>query len=84
MASADDAVVIERKGSVALISFNRPERLNAWSKDIGAGLLQRLREAEADGAGRGGVLPGGDTVSTAGGRLASRPCYLARHLRPAR
>ena len=53
MASAEDAVVIERKGSVALISFNRPERLNAWSKDIGSGLLQRLREAEADESVRG-------------------------------
>ena len=51
MANAEDAVVIERKGSVALISFNRPERLNAWSKDIGSGLLQRLREAEADDVG---------------------------------
>ena len=36
MADAEDAVVSERKGSVALISFNHPERLNAWSKDIGA------------------------------------------------
>ena len=48
MIMADEsAVLIERQGNVALISFNRPERLNAWSKDLGAALLGRLREAEA-------------------------------------
>lgn len=69
MASAEDAVVIERKGSVALISFNRPERLNAWSKDIGSGLLQRLREAEADESVRGVVLTGNGRAFSAGADL---------------
>ena len=69
MASAEDAVVSERKGSVALISFNRPERLNAWSPDISAGLLQCLREAEEDEAVRGVVLTGVGRAFSAGADL---------------
>jgi enoyl-CoA hydratase len=55
---ADDAVLLERRGAVALVAFNRPERLNAWSPDLGAALLARLREAEADETVRGVVLTG--------------------------
>jgi enoyl-CoA hydratase/carnithine racemase len=67
---ADDAaVLIERQGAVAVISFNRPERLNAWSADIGAGLLRRLREAEEDEAVRGVVLTGVGRAFSAGADL---------------
>jgi enoyl-CoA hydratase/carnithine racemase len=66
---ADDPVLVERHGAVALISFNRPERLNAWSPEIGAGLLARLREAEADDAVRGVVLTGVGRAFSAGADL---------------
>jgi enoyl-CoA hydratase/carnithine racemase len=66
---ADDAVLIERQGAVALISLNRPERLNAWSPDLGAALLERLREASADEAVRGVVLTGVGRAFSAGADL---------------
>ena len=66
---ADDAVLIERHGSVALLAFNRPARLNAWSPDLGAALLQRLREAEADEKVRGVILTGVGRAFSAGADL---------------
>lgn len=65
----ESAVLIERQGAVALVSFNRPERLNAWSPDLGAALLARLREAEADDAVRGVVLTGVGRAFSAGADL---------------
>jgi enoyl-CoA hydratase/carnithine racemase len=65
----DSAVLIEQHGAVALISLNRPERLNAWSADIGAGLLRRLREAEADPSVCGVVLTGVGRAFSAGADL---------------
>jgi enoyl-CoA hydratase/carnithine racemase len=66
---ADDAVLIERHGAVALISLNRPDRLNAWSPELGTALLSRLREAEADAAVRGVVLTGVGRAFSAGADL---------------
>jgi enoyl-CoA hydratase/carnithine racemase len=64
-----DAALIERQGAVALISLNRPERLNAWSPDLGAALLERLREAESDDDVRGVVLTGTGRAFSAGADL---------------
>jgi enoyl-CoA hydratase/carnithine racemase len=69
MASSDDAVLIERHGAVALVSFNRPGRLNAWSAELGGALLQRLREAEIDESVRGVVLTGVGRAFSAGADL---------------
>ena len=64
---ADEPVVVmEQRGAVALITLNRPERLNAWSPDLGAALVQRLREAAADEAVRGVVLTGAGRAFSAG------------------
>ncbi len=69
MVATDTAVLIERHESVAVISFNRPERLNAWSPDIGAGLLERLAEAEADESVKGVILTGQGRAFSAGADL---------------
>jgi enoyl-CoA hydratase/carnithine racemase len=66
---AEEAVLIERQGTVALISFNRPERLNAWSADLGAAFLERLREAESDDSVRGVILTGVGRAFSAGADL---------------
>jgi enoyl-CoA hydratase/carnithine racemase len=66
---AEEAVLIEQQGAVALISFNRPERLNAWSADLGAAFLERLREAEGDASVRGVVLTGVGRAFSAGADL---------------
>ena len=67
---ADDfAALIERQGDVALITLNRPERLNAWSPDLGGALVARLREAEADEKVRAVVLTGAGRAFSAGADL---------------
>ena len=66
---SDQAALLERRGAVALISLNRPERLNAWSKDLGAALVKRLQEAEADDDVRGVVLTGNGRAFSAGADL---------------
>ncbi len=60
--TATDAVLYEVQDNVALITLNRPERLNAWNGDLAKGYFNSLDRAEADpevkvivvtGAGRG-------------------------------
>jgi enoyl-CoA hydratase/carnithine racemase len=65
----EDAVLIERQGAVAVLTFNRPERLNAWSADIGSGLLARLEEAAEDDSIRGVVITGNGRGFSAGADL---------------
>lgn len=57
-----DAVLYETRDNVALITLNRPERLNAWNGDLASGYFNSLDKAAADpdigaivvtGAGRG-------------------------------
>jgi enoyl-CoA hydratase/carnithine racemase len=59
---AEDAVLYEVRDGVALITLNRPERLNAWNGVLAAGYFGSLDRAAADpevgaivvtGAGRG-------------------------------
>jgi enoyl-CoA hydratase/carnithine racemase len=56
------AVLAERRGAVLLLTFNRPDRLNAWTDGLEARYFELLLEADADpdvravvvtGAGRG-------------------------------
>jgi 2-(1,2-epoxy-1,2-dihydrophenyl)acetyl-CoA isomerase len=56
------AVLFEPHGRVALLTLNRPERLNAWGPEMAAGLYQHISRANEDrgigaivitGAGRG-------------------------------
>ena len=43
-----DAVLIERKGPIALVTLNRPDTRNALSADVIAGLVSFLTGANAD------------------------------------
>ncbi len=57
-----DVVLYEKRGKVAVITLNRPERLNAWTAELGGAYWDRIDEATVDpevrvivvtGAGRG-------------------------------
>jgi enoyl-CoA hydratase/carnithine racemase len=45
---ADDVVLSERRGAVALLTLNRPERLNAWTGELEVRYFDLLDEAGAD------------------------------------
>jgi 2-(1,2-epoxy-1,2-dihydrophenyl)acetyl-CoA isomerase len=61
-ATADDAtateLLVERDGPVAILTLNRPDRLNALTSALGATLDATLRELEADPGVRAIVLTG--------------------------
>lgn len=59
VAQVGDPVLYEVTDSgVAVVTLNRPERLNAWGPDISAGFYTALDRAEADAAVRVIVLTG--------------------------
>ena len=84
-----DLVLAERRGSVLVLSLNRPERLNAWTDALEERYYARLDAAEDDpevraivvtGAGRGfcagadlGDLEQGATVGGVEAALRNRP-----------
>jgi enoyl-CoA hydratase/carnithine racemase len=88
-----DAVLYEVQDNVALITLNRPERLNAWNAELGTGYFNALDKAEADpdvrvivvtGAGRGfcagadmDVLQGIESGASRGGDLDRRDATYA-------
>ncbi|BBX35876.1 enoyl-CoA hydratase [Mycolicibacterium mageritense DSM 44476 = CIP 104973] len=58
-------------GSVAVITLNRPERLNSWGADISAGVYANFDRAEADPAIRAIVLTGSGKGFCAGAYMGS-------------
>ena len=55
---SDPVVVCERRGAVALLTLNRPDRLNAWTQALEAQLFAGLDAAMADPAVRAVVVTG--------------------------
>jgi enoyl-CoA hydratase/carnithine racemase len=62
MSASDTAqagvVLYELRGSVALITLNRPDRLNAWSDELESEYFRLLADADADPAVRAIVVTG--------------------------
>lgn len=70
--TSDDAVLYEVTGSgVAILTFNRPDRLNAWGPDIAAGFYSAIDRAEQDPAVRAVVLTGRGKGFCAGAYLGA-------------
>jgi enoyl-CoA hydratase/carnithine racemase len=68
----EEAVLYEATATgVAVITFNRPERLNAWGPDIAAGFYAALDRAEEDPAIRVIVLTGRGRGFCAGAYLGA-------------
>jgi enoyl-CoA hydratase/carnithine racemase len=62
----EDVVVHERRGTTDVLTFNRPEKLNAISSQMLRQLGQRLDDAEADEAVRTLILTGAGKAFVAG------------------
>jgi enoyl-CoA hydratase/carnithine racemase len=56
--SADALVLFEREGGVATITLNRPDRLNAWTPELGVAYHDALARAGADSEVRAIVVTG--------------------------
>ncbi len=66
----EPAVQAERVGSTLRLTFNRPERHNAFSAEMRDGLVEQLRAAWADPSLDGIVLDGAGPTFCSGGDLA--------------
>jgi enoyl-CoA hydratase/carnithine racemase len=73
-------ITVEQRGPVALVTLNRPEKLNAWTPQMASELAAAFREANGDpavgaivmtGAGRG-FCAGADMDATFATRLAGQ------------
>lgn len=67
----EPTVLSEVRDSIAILTLNRPERLNAWNADLARDLSAALDAAEADDAVRAIVLTGAGRAFCAGADLAS-------------
>ncbi|MEE2061682.1 enoyl-CoA hydratase-related protein [Rhodococcus artemisiae] len=67
----DDAVVLERHGEIAVVRFNRPDRLNAFTDEMCYRLIEIFDETDADDDVRAVVLTGTGRAFCAGADLAA-------------
>lgn len=56
--STEEAVLVERRGRVMIITLNRPEAMNAINGALSHGLLNAVRELDADDSLTAGVITG--------------------------
>jgi len=64
-----DTLLYEIRGHAALITFNRPEKMNTWNATVAVELSQALQNAEADDSVRAIVLTGAGRAFCAGADL---------------
>lgn len=68
-----DTVLYERRGGIAYVTLNRPDRMNSLTGELMRALPERLHEAAADAEVRCVVLSGtGDRAFSAGADLGGR------------
>jgi enoyl-CoA hydratase/carnithine racemase len=71
-AGQNDAVLYEvRDSGVAIITFNRPERMNAWGGEIAAGFFSGMDRADADPHVRVIIVTGTGRAFCAGADMGS-------------
>jgi len=68
-----DSVIVERYGSVAVVSLNRPDNLNSFNKTLRRDLLLAVREVNSDDSLRVVVVTGSGRAFSAGADLADVP-----------
>jgi enoyl-CoA hydratase/carnithine racemase len=69
-AGEGDPIAVETKGAVALITLNRPQRLNAWTPAMGRQYFDALERLARDPSIRAIVLTGAGRAFCAGADLA--------------
>ncbi len=64
--ATEDAVLVERRGRVMVITLNRPEAMNAINGALSHGLLNAVQELDADDSLTAGVITGNGRAFCAG------------------
>ncbi len=68
-----ETVLVERHGSVAVVSLNRPDKLNSFDRALRRELLLAVREVNEDDSVRVVILTGAGRAFSAGADLADIP-----------
>lgn len=63
---SDEAVIYERKGDIAIITLNRPEKRNVYGRELSAGVGAAFDKVMADASIRAVILTGTGTAFCAG------------------
>jgi len=67
--SVSEDLVLDRDGAVAIVTFNRPERLNAFTPEMNLALAELLRALRDDDTARVVILTGAGRAFSAGADL---------------
>ncbi|GAA3358438.1 MULTISPECIES: enoyl-CoA hydratase-related protein [Saccharopolyspora] len=67
----DDEILVEHRDAVLLLTFNRPDRLNAWTPSMRRRYFDLLEEADADPSVRAVVVTGAGRGFCAGTDLSA-------------
>lgn len=67
----DNAVVLERRGEIAVVRLNRPDRLNAFTNEMCYRLIEIFDETDADDEVRAVIITGEGRAFCAGADLAA-------------
>jgi enoyl-CoA hydratase len=67
----NEVLTVRIEGSVALLTLNRPEKLNAMNNELLAAILRKLDEVELDTAVRAVVITGAGRTFSAGADIAA-------------
>jgi len=71
----ESPVLYERNGGVAVITLNRPDRLNAMTPALFQALMDRLDEARDDRQVRVVIITGAGRAFSAGGDIVDHPTF---------
>ncbi|PYE12905.1 enoyl-CoA hydratase [Williamsia limnetica] len=69
--SAGDVVELERRGPIAIVRLNRPDRLNAFTSEIHDRIIEAFDECDADDSVRAVVITGAGRAFCAGADLGA-------------
>jgi enoyl-CoA hydratase/carnithine racemase len=65
------AITYEKSDRIATVTMNRPHRLNAWTRKMGAEMRQAMLDAERDGNVRAIIVTGAGDAFCAGADMAA-------------
>jgi enoyl-CoA hydratase len=79
-----ELVVSERDGAIAVVTMNRPDRLNALNDELIGGVVAALEDADRDADVRAIVLAGGEKAFAAGADIGQMATATAMEMHEAR
>jgi 2-(1,2-epoxy-1,2-dihydrophenyl)acetyl-CoA isomerase len=79
----DKTIILEKKEGIATITLNRPEKLNAWSTQMGEEFLEALNDIDSDSTIRVVVITGAGRAFCAGADVGEFDAAIKEQLSPA-